>query len=76
MQRPADDISTADTAEAVKAFLASDVPEYPSGLAVPTATLAPLWNRISLTRLRMQGAKVWFATVRTLDGKHRLLVLK
>ena len=76
MQRPADDILTADTAEAVKAFLASDVPEYTSGLADPTATLAPLWNRISLTRLRMQGAKVWFATVRTLDGKHRLLVLK
>eukprot|EP00976_Prorocentrum_cordatum_P020290 412182-Prorocentrum_minimum.AAC.1 len=24
----------------------------------------------------MQGAKVWFATVRSLDGMHRLLVLK
>ena len=70
------DILAADTAEAVKAFLSSDVPEYPSGLAAPGATLAPLWNRISLTRLRMQGAKAWFATVRSVDGRHRLLVLK
>ena len=70
------DICDADTAEEVKAYLSSDVPEYPVGLAAPGATLAPLWNRISLTRLRMQGAKAWFATVRSVDGRHRLLVLK
>ena len=68
--RPDVDILAVDTAEAVKAFLSFDVPEHPSGLAAPRATLAPLWNRISLTRLRMQGAKVWYATVRSLDGLH------
>eukprot|EP00959_Pyramimonas_sp_CCMP1952_P455424 9471528-Pyramimonas_sp.AAC.1 len=49
-QSPADDILTVDTAEAAKFFLSSDVPEYPSGLASPCATLAPLWDRIALAR--------------------------
>jgi len=72
----APDILAVDDAESAKAVLAAHVPDTPAGYGDLTSPASPLWDRISLTRLRFQGAKAWYAVLRSINGAHRLLVLK
>jgi len=34
------------------------------------------WNRLQVQHLRVENRRKWFVVVRTVDGVHRLLVLK
>jgi len=73
---PEVDIKDIDDAESAKAVLTSYYPDLPAGLQDRHTPVSPLWDRIALSRLRFRGAKAWYATLRSLDGAHRLLVLK
>jgi hypothetical protein len=66
----------ADSAEDVKGHLSLLQPLSALGYLHRGTAADPLWDRISLHRLRVRGRRHWFAVVHTLDGLHRLLVLK
>jgi hypothetical protein len=66
----------ADDAEAFKNGLMLLRPASRRSWNVVLADNPAFWNRVSLHHLRMLGARHWYAVVHSLDGAHRLLVLK
>ena len=70
-------VAEADTAEDVKQYFLKYYPRgRPGGWGQAISQALALWNRISLQHLRFGGSRVWYVVVHTLDGAHRLLVLK
>ena len=66
----------ADTAEAFKNGMMLLRPKCSGDWGAVLSTSPAFWNRIALHHLRFEGARRWYAVVFSLDGLHRLLVLR
>jgi len=73
---PETPLEEVDSAEDVKQYMLRHGPSRQTGFGCRSGPDSPLWDRISLHRLRTRGHRHWFAVVRSLDMQHRLLVLK
>ena len=66
----------ADTAEGFKNGMFLLRPKCRGDWGAVLSTSPAFWNRVALHHLRFEGARRWYAVVFSLDGLHRLLVLR